>query len=271
MIKNYLKIALRFLRKNKMHSLINITGLSVGMAVAVLIALWIWDELSFNKTFQNYDRIAQVMQNQTFDGEVGSQRAFPYVMGNELMKSFGSDFKYSCMASWTNDHILSFADKIITKGGNFMEPQITEMLSLKMIEGTRAALKDNHSIILSASTANELFGKTDPVNKIIKIDNQFSVKVTGVYEDMPYNSDFKDLTFIAPWQIYIDSWNWPWKFTNPWRTNGFQTQNYQYHTEISWWIFAAAASGALFITLLTVSFQAIKAALANPVNSLRSE
>ncbi len=218
-----MKIALRFLRKNKTHSLINITGLSVGMAVAMLIGLWIWDELSFNKSFQNYDRIAQVMQNQTFDGEVGSQKAVPYVMGDELMKSFGSDFKYSCMASWTNDHILSFGEKIITKGGNFMEPQITEMLSLKMIEGTRAALKDNHSIILSASTADALFGKTDPVNKMIKIDNQFSVKVTGVYEDMPYNSDFKDLTFIAPWQIYIDSWNWPWKFTNPWRTNGFQT------------------------------------------------
>src|SRR4051812_17050701 len=135
MIKNYLKIAWRNLVKNKAHSFINITGLSVGMAVAILIGLWIWDELSFNKNFQNYDRIATVMQHQTFNGDVGSQTAVPYLMGDELRKSYGNDFKYITMASWTNDHILTFGEKKITKSGNFIEPQITDMLSLKMLKG----------------------------------------------------------------------------------------------------------------------------------------
>lgn len=223
MIKNYFKIAWRNLLRNKTSSFINISGLAVGMAVAIIIGLWIWDELSFNKSFENYNRIARVMQNQTFDGEVGSQRSVPYAMADELQKNYGSDFKYTCMASWTNDHILSFGEKKITKSGNYIEPQITEMLSLKMIKGTHAALKDGHSVILSESTANALFGNTDPLNKIIKIDNRFTVKITGVYKDLPYNSDFENLTFIAPWQIYIDSYNWPWKFTDPWRTNAFQT------------------------------------------------
>jgi putative ABC transport system permease protein len=70
MIKNYLKTAWRNLIKNKVHSFINIVGLSVGMAVAILIGLWIWDELSFDKSFKNYDHIAQVKQNVPNNGEV---------------------------------------------------------------------------------------------------------------------------------------------------------------------------------------------------------
>ena len=155
----------------------------MGMSVSMLIGFGMWDELSFNKNFDNYSRIAQVMQNQTFDGVVGSQRSVPYLMGDELKKIMGVIFKHTCMASWTNDHIVSFGEKKISRSGNYFEPQITEMLSLKMLEGTRAALKDNHSIILSSSTANALFGNIDPMNKIIKIDNQFTVKVAGVYED----------------------------------------------------------------------------------------
>jgi len=221
MIKNYLKTAWRNLIRNKTSSLINIIGLAVGMAVTILIGLWIYDELSFNKSFQNYGRIAQVMQNQTFNGETGSQYAVPYVMGDELKKSYGGDFKYITMASWNNDHILSVDDKKITQSGRFFEPVITEMLSLKMLNGTRGALNDNHSIILSASTANALFGNTDPMNKVVKLDNRTDVKVSGVYEDLPYNSDFNKLTFIAPWKLYLDSLSWPEKFTNPWRANAF--------------------------------------------------
>ncbi|MGI8952363.1 MAG: ABC transporter permease [Chitinophagaceae bacterium] len=223
MIHNYFKIAWRNLVKNKAHSSINIAGLSVGMAVALLIALWINDELSYNKNFSNYNRIAQVMQHQTFNGDVGTQYSLPYLTGEELRKSYGSDFKYVVMASWTNNHILTFGENKITKKGNFIEPQITEILSLKMIEGSRASLNDKHSTILSSSTAKALFGKADPINKVIKIDNKFDVKVTGVYQDLPYNCDFSYLTFIAPWQLFIDNNSWDEKYTNPWRNNSFQT------------------------------------------------
>src|ERR1700733_315370 len=98
MIKNYIKVAWRNLVKNKMHSFINIAGLSVGMAVALLIGLWIFDELSFNKSFKHYGRIAQVWQHQTFNGDVVSQTAVPYLMGDELHKNYGNDFKYITMS-----------------------------------------------------------------------------------------------------------------------------------------------------------------------------
>ena len=222
MIKNYLKTAWRNLTKNKAHSFINITGLAVGMAVALLIGLWIWDELNFNKSFKNYDRIAIIMQHQTFNGEVGSQTAVPYLMGDELRKAYGSDFKYITMSSWLHDHILALGEKKITQSGNYYEPQITDILSLTMLKGTHAALRNNHAIILSSSAAKALFGNAEPMNKQIKIDNKFDVTVAGVYRDLPYNSDLNKLNFIAPWQLYIDDNKWSEKATNPWRNNSFQ-------------------------------------------------
>lgn len=222
MFKSYLKIAWRNFTKNKAHSAINIIGLSVGMAVSMLIGLWIHDELSYNKNFPNYNRIAQVMQHQTFNGDVGTQYSLPYLMGAELKKDYSGDFKYTCMASWNNQHVIKYGDKLISRQGNFMEPAITEMLSLKMIEGARSALKDYNSILLSSSSTKAIFGNADPMNQVLKIDNKFDVKVEGVYEDLPYNSSYKDLTFIAPWQLYINNNNWPEKATNPWRANSFQ-------------------------------------------------
>ena len=221
MIKNYLKVAWRNLVKNKAQSFINIAGLSVGMAVAMLIGLWIWDELSFNKSFDNYDRIAQVMQHQTLN-DVSTQTSLPYLIGDALRKDYGADFKYITMASWIDGHILAYGENKITASGDFFEPQVTDMLSLKMIKGTRSALRDDHSVILSQSTAKALFGNSDPMNKRIRIENKFDVTVTGIYEDLPYNSDFKDLTFIAPWNLYITNNNWTEKTTNPWRNNSFQ-------------------------------------------------
>jgi putative ABC transport system permease protein len=146
MIKNYLKIAWRNLVKNKASSVINIGGLAVGMAVAMLIFLWIWDELSFNKFHQNYEHIAQVKQNVTNNGAVQTLSDVPYPLGNELRKNYGSDFK-NVVLSWGYwDHILTSGDKKFTKKGIYFEPQGPQMLTLKMLEGTWDGLKDPSSI-----------------------------------------------------------------------------------------------------------------------------
>ena len=80
MLRNYLKIAFRNLVKNKVYSFINIGGLAVGMAVAMLIGLWIWDELSFNKSFKNHEHIGQLYQNRTFDGKIQLLEYVPRVL-----------------------------------------------------------------------------------------------------------------------------------------------------------------------------------------------
>ena len=218
MIRNYLKIARRSLLKNKAHSFINIAGLSVGMAVAMLIGLWIYDELSFDQNFKNYDHIAQVKQNFTMNGEIGTGITVPWPMGDELRKNFGGDFKYITMASWNSNHILTFGDKKLTKSGSYLEPQALDMLSVKMLKGTRAGLNDPSSVLLSESTAKAYFGDADPMDKVMKIDNNLVVKVTGVYQDLPLNSSFADVNFIAPWELFSSSEGLK-KQADTWRCN----------------------------------------------------
>ncbi|GAB1857077.1 ABC transporter permease [Flavobacteriaceae bacterium MHTCC 0001] len=223
MIRNYFKIAWRNLIQNKGYSAINIGGLAVGMAVAILIGLWIYNELSFNKNHENYNQIAQVMQHQTYNGIVRTQVANPAVMGEAIRNEFGNDFKYVVQTSWNSNHTLGFEDKVFFKTGNFVEPEMTELLSLKMIYGTRDGLKDMHAVMLSQSVAETFFGDKDPVGKILKLDNRADVKVAGVYEDLPNNSSFNELTFLASWNLYLSQNPWIAKSKHPWGSNFTQT------------------------------------------------
>ncbi|GAA4446852.1 ABC transporter permease [Nibrella saemangeumensis] len=208
MLRNYLKIAFRNLVKNKAYSFINIAGLATGMAVAMLIGLWIWDELSYNKYHQHYNRIAQVMQHMTFNTEKDTWASIPIPVGDELRKSYGQYFERVVLASHTGEHILAAREQKLTTSGKYMEPAVTELLSLNMLKGTRAGLTDPNSIILSESLAKSLFGADNPMGKFVKMDNKLDVKVTGVYEDLPYNTNLKSVAFMAPWALFVSSEGW---------------------------------------------------------------
>lgn len=223
MLKNYFKIAWRNLVKSKGYSAINIGGLAVGMAVAMLIGLWVNDELSFNKYHKNYDRIAQVMQHANYNGKVETQVANPALMGPEIKAKYGSDFKYVVQASWPGGNLLSIGDKHFSKKGIFFEPDAPDMLSLKMLKGTRAGLKDPYSIMLSASAAESIFGKDNPINKTLKLDRRYDVKVTGVYEDLPDNTSFREIKIIMPWSLWEIQNSWAKQMTEPWGSNFSQT------------------------------------------------
>lgn len=223
MLRNYLKISLRTLAKNKAYSFINITGLAMGMAVAMLIGLWIYDELSFDRYFENHNRIAQVWQHQTFNGQVGTQTSLPFPIGDEIRRNYGADFKHVVMASWNNWHILANGDKKFNKSGAYIEADAPEMFSLRMLRGTRSGLKDPYSIMLSESIAKAFFGDADPIDKTMKIDNNLNVKVTGVYEDFPNNTSFREMLFMMPWQLMVISNPWLKTMEDPWRPNAYQT------------------------------------------------
>ncbi|MBC8111528.1 MAG: ABC transporter permease, partial [Verrucomicrobia bacterium] len=225
MLRNYLTIAFRNLVRNKVYSFINIGGLAVGMAVAMLIGLWIYDELSFNKYHKNYDKIGRAIQMQTGNETVFTGQSMPMPMGEELKTKYGNNFKYLAMASWEGDHILSIGEKKLSKSGIYFDVEAPRMLSLKMLQGTNEGLKSPNSILLSETTAKAFFGEANPINQMMKIDNKQDVKVTGVYEDLPYNTDFKNLKFIAPWDLYVSS-SEPWikraKEERQWGNNSFQ-------------------------------------------------
>jgi putative ABC transport system permease protein len=223
MYTSYFKVAWRNLWKSKTYSFINIGGLAVGMGVAILIGLWVFDELQYNTYHGNYDRIAQVMQHQTFNGEIGTQEANPAVMAEEIRSVYGSDFKYVVQASWNYDHTLTLGDKMLLISGSYFEPEVPHMLTLEMVSGTRDGLKDMNSILLSESVAQTYFDHADPVGKTLRIDNTVDVTVTGVYKDIPYNSSFYDLKFILPWSLYLSQNEWVRKMKNPWGSNFTRT------------------------------------------------
>jgi ABC-type antimicrobial peptide transport system permease subunit len=223
MIKSYFKIAWRNLIKNRVYSFINIGGLAVGMGVAILIALWVKDELNYDRYHANYDRIAQVMQHQTFNGQIGTQEANPAVLGEEIRNIHGSDFTYVLQASWNFDHALTYQEKIFLHPGSYFEPQVAEMLSLKMTYGTRAGLKDMNSVMLSETVSKAYFGNENPIGKMMRIDNKVDVMVTGVYEDLPHNSSFRDLKFIMPWSLYLSQNTWVTNMEDPWDSNFTRT------------------------------------------------
>jgi putative ABC transport system permease protein len=223
MIKSYFKIAWRNLLKNKIYSLINIGGLAVGMGVAILIALWVSDELTFNKYHVNYDRIAQVMQNQTWNGEIGTQEANPGALGEEIRNVYGNDFEHVLQASWNYDHTLTYGEKMFLKPGSYFEPGVADMLGLKMLHGSRDGLNEMNSILVAESVAKTYFNNDNPIGKVLRLDNDVDVKVIGVYEDLPYNSSFRDMTFILPWSLYLSQNKWVREMDDPWDSNFSRT------------------------------------------------
>lgn len=223
MLRNYLTIALRNLSKNKAYSFINIFGLAVGMAVAMLIGLWIYDELSFNKFHKNYDRLAQLYINQTFNENVGSSRAVSLPSAIEIKNKYATDFTDVVLASWNYGHLLVNGNKKISKEGMYAEPALPKMLSLKMLKGDYAtALKEPASILLSETVAKTLFGEAEPMGKVIKIDAKNNVKVTGVFADLPYNSEFYRVNFYLPWSAYLADQGWVKESLQQWGNHSFQ-------------------------------------------------
>jgi putative ABC transport system permease protein len=221
MLRTYLKIAWRNLIKNKVYSAINIGGLAIGMAVSMLIGLWIFDELSFNKQLGNYEQIAQVMIKANYKGQRFAGSAVPRPLEQELRNKYGRNFKHIVMSRWTENHILSVGDKKISQTGRFMQEGAPEMLSLKMVDGNRGGLKDPHSIMLAVSTAKAMFGSGEAIGKMMRIDNQMDVKVTGIYEDLPYNTSFKELKFISTWDLLMANNKWMQGAATQWGNNSF--------------------------------------------------
>jgi putative ABC transport system permease protein len=222
MLTNYLKIAFRNLVRNKVYSFINIGGLAVGMAVAMLIGLWMLDELSFNKCHDNYLKLGRVMTTYYNEKEPRTGNAVVIPLGEELRTKYSSDFKKVALCSWNFGHIVALGDKKLSQEGMWVESVFPEMLSLKMLKGNQKGLKDPSAILLTESLAKAIFGDKDPLNKIVKLDNSMDFKVAGVYQDLPRNAEFYDAKFFIPWQKYVLSQDWIKNSQSQWDNHSFQ-------------------------------------------------
>ncbi len=223
MLKNYLKIAWRNLLRSKFYSIINTLGLAAGMAVAMLIAFWIWDEITYDRYHANHKQLAQVMTTFFDDhGKKETGQAVCMPIGEELKSKFGSDFKNVSMASWNFGHVLAVDDKKITASGMWVESNFPSMFTVRMLKGNINGLSDPSTILINASLAKTFFGDADPINKIIRLDNKDNYKVAGVFEDFPRNTTLYDAKLFLPWKKYITTEQWLKNAATQWNNHSWQ-------------------------------------------------
>jgi len=201
MLKNYLRIALRNLTRNRFSSILNIGGLAIGMAVSILIGLWVYMHLSYNRSIPKHRRIAAVLQNQLLSGNTVTWWGEAKQLAPALQKDYPQLFKHVSIISGPGDRSIDYGTTRIIKKAVYADPGIIDMLSLDMIEGDTTALSDRSSVILSASVAKSLFADADPIGRILKVNNDEILKATGVYADLPENSNFANYNFIIPFQF----------------------------------------------------------------------
>ncbi|HEX5169336.1 MAG TPA: permease prefix domain 2-containing transporter, partial [Cyclobacteriaceae bacterium] len=218
MFRNYIRVGWRNLVRSKGYSAINIAGLAAGMGVTMLIGMWLYDEITFNRCHTNYERIAQVYQHRTFTGEINTTSETPIPLGTELRTTYTNDFKRVVRAWWNGNHILSIDETRSIKVGNFMDPEALAMFSFTMLKGDHRSLAEPASIILSEPAAIAFFGDDDPINKILRIDNVVDAKVTGVFKPFPSNSRFHELQFVSTWDLWVSANEWLKMEENNWNS-----------------------------------------------------
>jgi len=211
MVKQYFKITVRNLRRNKSISFVNITGLAAGIASATLIFLWIQNQLSYDQFHEKKDRVYQVFNRSTVDGKVEAWSRTPIVMGPALQTEYPQVEKAVRM-NWVGAFVLKTKQKKLLTQGFFTDPGFFDMFSFQLISGDKkTALANTHSIILTEKLAHKLFGDADPVGKSIKVDSTSNFMVTGVLKDLPNNTMFR-FEYLVPWsymkEVGWDNSNW---------------------------------------------------------------
>ena len=191
MIKNYFKIAIRNLYRNKGFSFINILGLAIGMASAILILLWIYHEVSYDQFHEKKDRIYEAWNRDKMNGKINCWNTTPKVLASVLQKD-NPEIERVVRVNWNNRYLFAAGEKKIPGNGNFVDSGFLQMFSFPMIKGNPAtALNDPHSIVLTERLAKKIFGDDDPMGKTIKVENRDNFTVTGIVRDQPNNTRFE--------------------------------------------------------------------------------
>jgi putative ABC transport system permease protein len=201
MIKNYFKTAWRTLIKSKGYSAINILGLASGMAVALLIGLWVYHEYSYDKFLPGYQQIYKVQRNFNSNGEILTFSTTSLKLANTLRSEI-PEIEYVAESDWMVRHGLMVGDKKIYISGAQIGGDFLKMFRYPLIKGNaNNVLKDPYSIVLTESTSKTLFGDEDPIGKTVRFENKNDLKVTGVLKDIPSNSTLR-FNFLVPFSYY---------------------------------------------------------------------
>ncbi len=212
MIKNYLKTALRNLKRHPGYSLINIIGLSIGMACFILIALIIREEFQVDKFHERSDRIFRVTRLDGFRGVRNRVALTQAPLAAALKRDYPDIEKAACF-NYYGQSLVRYGNKKINQDFvSFAEPDFFEIFSYRFIAGTPAsALRQPHSAVLTEDVAQKFFDEEDPIGKVLHIRNMPDVMVTAVIES--HKDSHLNFSIILPFSLYrelgvdIDTWN----------------------------------------------------------------
>ncbi|RAJ06606.1 ABC-type antimicrobial peptide transport system permease subunit [Chitinophaga skermanii] len=218
MLINYFKIALRNLVKGKMFSVINILGLMIGMAGALIILLWIYNELSYDRFHANQARLYEVYGENKVDGNLSTITASGENVG-PAMEQEVPGVEITARYAEVSSILLSVGEKGFTNvNGSFVDPGFLSMFSFPAIMGGLEPLKDSRNIVVTATLAKKLFGNTNAVGKHIKLNQSDIFTVSAVLNDPPVNTRFQ-FEYLLPW-TYLQQLGWS---NNSWLSNNVST------------------------------------------------
>ena len=212
MIKNFFKTAWRGMIKNKFYSIINILGLTIGMTSAILILLWIHNEMSHDRFYEKTDRIYLANNRDKVNGEMFAWNNTPKPLGLAIKKDYPEVEDVVRLNEYAANFLLTVGDKHFSLHGEFADSDFLKMFSLPLLQGNAAtALNSPNGIVLTQQLAIKLFGNEDAMGKTVRIDTADNFTVTAVLKDLPPNTRF-NFEYVLPWSYStkkgIDDNNW---------------------------------------------------------------
>jgi putative ABC transport system permease protein len=221
MFKNYFKTAWRNITRTIGYSTLNVVGLATGMAVALLIGLWVYDQYSYDKSLPDYQRLYRVQRNFDSNGDTLTFLSTSLKLADALRNQI-PDVEYVAETAGMGPHGLMINDKKLYIDGGIVGNDFLKMFQYPLITGNAATVfKDAYSIVLTQSTAKALFGNKDPINKTIRFDNEHDLKVTGILKDLPGNSSF-NFNYLVPFS-YFEQTN---EYVKRQRTGSYSNNSY---------------------------------------------
>ncbi|MFD2514628.1 ABC transporter permease [Pontibacter locisalis] len=223
MYKNYLKMAYRNLMRHKVFSLINISGLALGMTCSILILLWVKDELSVNRFHSDIDNLYRVMEIQSYPGADDlTTDANPGPLAEALEQELPEVKEAVRTTAWSMPKLFAYGDKSIKVDGRYTDAGFFEIFSFPLLYGNqKEVLAQPNTVVISEKIANQFFGSPEEaMGKVFKIDNNKSYTVTGVAKDAPKNSTIQ-FDYVLPLEDWINSPDGGW--LKEWGNNGIRT------------------------------------------------
>lgn len=203
MLKNYFKIALRSLFINKTYAAINIVGLAVSLAAAMLLLLWVWDELSYDKMHSKSGQIYRAA------AALGKTKDQIWDISSAPLAVFGKaevpEVEEACRIDESSSMLFTYQEKKFNEKAIYADPSFFNLFDFNLSEGNpKNPFPDNRSIVLSETLAKKYFGQEAPMGKILQVKNGNAYRVTGIVEDMPANSSLR-YELLLPFDILAEN------------------------------------------------------------------